>query len=64
LGKHFAADRQGRPQARLVSNNPCEGGDIAGLSRRARPGTCPAKPAIDWPTLRQLASIRSAPALI
>jgi diacylglycerol kinase family enzyme len=130
------------PQALLVSNNPYEGGDIAGLSRRARldagtlgvvavtvdsaaaaagllrrggghgvtvlsagevtvdadtaeipvgidgetvtmatpvrcairpralrvrvprdrPGTRPAKPAIDWPTLRQLASFRSAPA--
>jgi diacylglycerol kinase family enzyme len=130
------------PQALLVSNDPYEGGDIAGLSRRARldagtlgivavtvdsarqavellrrgrghgvtvltapevvvdadtaeipigidgetvtmatpvrctirpralrvrvpkdrPGTRPPKPAIDWPTLRQLASFRSAPA--
>jgi len=130
------------PQALLVSNNPYEGGDIAGLSRRARldagtlgvvavtvdsaaqavgllrrgqghgvtvltaeevvvdadvaeipvgidgetvtmatpvrcavrprvlrvrvpkdrPGTRLSKPAIDWPTLRQLASFRSAPA--
>jgi diacylglycerol kinase family enzyme len=130
------------PQALLVSNNPYEGGDIAGLSRRARldtgtlgvvavtvdsarqavellrrgrghgvivltadevvvdadaaevpvgidgetvtmatpvccairpkalrvrvprdrPGTRPPKPAIDWPTLRRLASFRSAPA--
>jgi len=130
------------PQALLVSNNPYQGGDIAGLSRRARldtgtlgvvaamvdnavqavdllrrgrgrgvtivtageavvdadaaeipvgidgetvmmatpvrcairpralrvrvpknrPGTRPAKPAIDWPTLRQLASFRSVPA--
>jgi diacylglycerol kinase family enzyme len=130
------------PQALLVSNDPYEGGDIAGLSRRARldagtlgvvavtvdsarqavellrrgrghgvtvltapevvvdadtaeipigidgetvtmatpvrctirpralrvrvpkdrPGTRPLKPAIDWPTLRQLASFRSAPA--
>jgi diacylglycerol kinase family enzyme len=129
------------PQAVLVSNDPYEGGDIAGLSRRARldtgslgvvavtvdsaaaavgllrrgrghgvtvlaagevvvdadaaeipvgidgetitmatpvhcairpralrvrvprdrPGTRPPKPAIDWPTLRQLASFRSAP---
>jgi diacylglycerol kinase family enzyme len=130
------------PQALLVSNNPYQGGDIAGLSRRARldagtlgvvavtvnnalqattllrgargpglttlttgevvvdadvpqipvgidgetvmmptpvrciiqpralrvrvprnrPGTRPAKPALDWPTLRQLASFRSTPA--
>jgi diacylglycerol kinase family enzyme len=130
------------PQALLVSNDPYEGGDIAGLSRRARldagtlgvvavtvdsarqavellrrgrghgvtaltadqlvvdadaaeipvgidgetvtmatpvrcitrpralrirvpkdrPGTRPPKPAIDWPTLRRLASFRSAPA--
>ena len=130
------------PQALLVSNNPYQGGDIAGLSRRARldtgtlgvvaamvdnavqavdllrrgrgrgvtivtageavvdadaaeipvgiygetvmmatpvrcairpralrvrvpknrPGTRPAEPAIDWPTLRQLASFRSVPA--
>jgi len=130
------------PQALLVSNNPYEGGDIAGLSRRARldtgmlgvvavtvgsalqavellrrgggggvtvltagevvvdadaaevpvgidgetvmmaspvrcavrpgvlrvrvprdrPGTRPAKPAIDWPTLRRLASFRALPA--
>jgi diacylglycerol kinase family enzyme len=130
------------PQALLVSNDPYEGGDIAGLSRRARldagtlgvvavtvdsavqaagllrrggghgltrltageltveadaaeipvgidgetvmmatpvrcatrpralrvrvprdrPGTRPPKPALDWPTLRQLASFRSAPA--
>jgi diacylglycerol kinase family enzyme len=130
------------PQALLVSNNPYEGGDIAGLSRRARldagtlgvvavtvnnalqaamllrgargqglstltaeevvvdadvpeipvgidgetvmmptpvrcsiqvralrvrvprdrPGTRPYKPALDWPTLRQLASFRPAPA--
>jgi diacylglycerol kinase family enzyme len=130
------------PQALLVSNDPYEGGDIAGLSRRARldtgtlgvvavtvdsarqavellrrgrghgvtvltapevvvdadaaeipvgidgetvtmatpvrctirpralrvrvpkdrPGTRPPRPAIDWPTLRQLASFRSAPA--
>ena len=130
------------PQAVLVSNNPYEGGDIAGLSRRARldagtlgvvavtvdsaaqavgllrrgngrgvtvltvgevtvdadtaevpvgidgetvlmatpvrcvirpralrvrvpkdrPGTRPPKPAIDWPTLRQLASFRARPA--
>jgi diacylglycerol kinase family enzyme len=129
------------PQAVLVSNDPYEGGDIAGLSRRARldtgklgvvavtvdsaaaavellrrgrghgvtvltagevvvdadvaeipvgidgetvtvaapvhcairpralrvrvprdrPGTLPLKPAIDWPTLRRLASFRSAP---
>jgi len=129
------------PQALLVSNNPYEGGDIAGLSRRARldtgtlgvaavtvdsalravellrrghgtgvtvltasevvvdadaaevpvgidgetvmmatpvrcavrprvlrvrvprdrPGIRPAKPAIDWPTLRQLASFRAMP---
>ena len=126
------------PQALLVSNNPYEGGDIAGLSRRARldtgtlgvvavtvdsavqavellggrgvtvltagevvvdadeteipvgidgetiimptpvrcaiqpralrvrvprdrPGVRPAKPALDWQTLRQLASFRSAP---
>jgi diacylglycerol kinase family enzyme len=129
------------PQALLVSNNPYQGGDIAGLSRRARldagtlgvvavtvnnalqaamllrgargqglttltakevvvdadmpqipvgidgetvmmptpvrctiqpkvlrvrvprhrPGTRPAKPALDWPTLRQLASFRSTP---
>jgi diacylglycerol kinase family enzyme len=130
------------PQALLVSNNPYQGGDIAGLSRRARldsgalgvvavtvdnalqaamllrgargqglrtltaqevvvdadvpeipvgidgetvlmptpvrcaiqpralrvrvprdrPGTRPAKPTLDWPTLRHLASFRSAPA--
>jgi len=130
------------PQALLVSNDPYEGGDIAGLSRRARldagtlgvvavtvdsavqaagllrrggghgltrftadeltvdadvaeipvgidgetvmmatpvrcairpralrvrvprdrPGSRPPKPALDWPTLRQLASFRSAPA--
>ena len=130
------------PQALLVSNNPYQGGDIAGLSRRARldtgtlgvvavtvnnalqaamllrgargqglttltteevvvdadvpeipvgidgetvmmatpvrctiqpralrvrvprdrPGTRPPKPALDWQTLRQLASFRSAPA--
>jgi diacylglycerol kinase family enzyme len=130
------------PQALLVSNNPYQGGDIAGLSRRARldagtlgvvaitvnnalqaamllrgargqglttltadevvvdadapeipvgidgetvmlatpvrcaiqpralrvrvprnrPGTRPATPALDWPTLRHLASFRSAPA--
>jgi diacylglycerol kinase family enzyme len=130
------------PQALLVSNNPYQGGDIAGLSRRARldagtlgvvavtvnsalqaatllrgargqglttltagqvvvdadapeipvgidgetvmmpapvrcairpgalrvrvprnrPGTRPPKPHIDWPTLRQLASFRAAPA--
>ena len=127
------------PQALLVSNNPYQGGDIAGLSRRARldtgtlgvvavtvdsavqavellggrgvtvltagevvvdadeteipvgidgetiimptpvrcaiqpralrvrvprdrPGVRPAKPALDWQTLRQLASFRSAPA--
>jgi len=130
------------PQAVLVSNNPYEGGDIAGLSRRARldtgtlgmvavtvdsaaaavqllrrgggqgvtvlsatevvvdadtaeipvgidgetvqmatpvrcvirpralrvrvptdrPGTRPSKPAVDWPTLRQLASFRALPA--
>jgi len=130
------------PQALLVSNNPYQGGDIAGLSRRARldagtlgvvavtvnnalqaatllrgargpglttltagevvvdadvpqipvgidgetvmmptpvrcaiqpgalrvrvprdrPGTRPAKPALDWPTLRQLASFRSTAA--
>ena len=127
------------PQALLVSNNPYEGGDIAGLSRRARldagtlgvvavtvdsavqavellggrgvtvltagevvvdadapeipvgidgetimmptpvrcaiqpralrvrvprdrPGVRPATPALDWPTLRQLASFRPAPA--
>src|SRR5262249_12871213 len=129
------------PQALLVSNNPYEGGDIAGLSRRARldagtlgvvavtvgsavqavgllrrghgpgvttltagevvvdadaaevpvgidgetvmlatpvrcavrpralrvrvprdrPGIRPAKPAVDWPTLRQLASFRALP---
>jgi diacylglycerol kinase family enzyme len=29
---------------------------------RDRPGIRPAKPALDWPTLRQLASFRSAPA--
>jgi diacylglycerol kinase family enzyme len=29
---------------------------------RNRPGTRPAKPALDWPTLRQLASFRSTPA--
>ena len=28
---------------------------------RDRPGIRPAKPALDWPTLRQLASFRSAP---
>jgi hypothetical protein len=28
---------------------------------RDRPGTRPAKPAIDWPTLRQLASFRALP---
>jgi diacylglycerol kinase family enzyme len=130
------------PQALLVSNNPYQGGDIAGLSRRARldagtlgmvavtvdsavqaamllrgargqgltvvtadevvvdadapeipvgidgetvmmptpvrcairpgvlrvrvprdrPGTRPSKPRVDWPTLRQLASFRAAPA--
>ena len=29
---------------------------------RNRPGTRPATPALDWPTLRHLASFRSAPA--
>ena len=29
---------------------------------RDRPGTRPAKPALDWPTLRQLASFRSTAA--
>jgi hypothetical protein len=29
---------------------------------RDRPGTQPPKPELDWPTLRQLASFRAAPA--
>jgi hypothetical protein len=29
---------------------------------RDRPGTRPPKPRVDWPTLRQLASFRAAPA--
>ena len=35
---------------------------LAAIAPRNRPGIRPPRPALDWPTLRQLASFRSAPA--